>query len=188
MERPYAKSCEGKAQSITQYPREGFLTFRPKETWEKRAKQLERDWDLWLWSVFGDTVGRNWENKYSGLLLLHSFDLVLLLSIGWEARSPADAVHSGQPPRAWSRLARGGQWICRGMWKISSVGLTICFPVYLCMYIYESSGFVFVVVFFFNILGIISHASFSNLWFSLISVLVFSPWRYFKICLTLPCA
>ena len=123
-----------------------------------------------MWSVFGDTIGRNWENKYSGLLLLHSFDLVLVLSTGWKARSPADAVHSGQPPRAWGRLERGGEWICRGAWKISSVGLTICFPVYLCMYIYESSGFSLLSFFFFlNILGIISHASFSNLWFSLIS-------------------
>lgn len=114
---------KGSSKASCSTPGKAFSLLGPRnQTWEKRAKQLGRGRDLWLWSVFGDPIDGNWENKYSGLLLLHSFDLVLVLNPGWKARSPADAVHSGQPPRAWSSMERGGEWICRGMWKIFSVG------------------------------------------------------------------
>ena len=82
---------------------------------------LERSRDLWLRAVasFGNSIDGNWENKYSSLILLHSFDLVLVLSIGWKARPPTDGIHSGQSPRTRSRLEHSGEGIRRGTWKIS---------------------------------------------------------------------
>ena len=110
-----------------------------------------------------------------------------MLATGWKARRSPDAVHSGQPSRAQSRVQKGGEWNYRGTWTISGrvwVLPDVCLCI--CIWAYKSrDNMWFSFHCFFNIHGIISHASFSNLRFSLISVLVFFPCQHIKINLIL---